>query len=113
METTFKNKVALSKALATLQTSESPFLTFFTHGSLDVELYQPHKVDLQQPHDRDEVYIIASGRGDFFLDGETTSFKTGDFLFAAAGKKHRFLNFTEDFSTWVLFYGSVGGETDA
>jgi hypothetical protein len=33
-----------------------------------------------------------------------------DFLFVAAGDEHRFVEFTEDFSTWVLFYGPEGGE---
>lgn len=46
-----------------------------------------------------------------FLNGEiTVEFQAGDFLFVPAGIEHRFINFTDDFSTWVIFYGPVGGE---
>jgi quercetin dioxygenase-like cupin family protein len=34
----------------------------------------------------------------------------GDLFFVPAGKVHTFKNFTEDFSTWILFYGPKGGE---
>ncbi len=30
--------------------------------------------------------------------------------FVAAGVEHRFSKFSEDFSTWVFFYGPQGGE---
>ena len=33
----------------------------FAHGSLEAELYCPHDRDLQQPHSRDEVYVVARG----------------------------------------------------
>ena len=106
----FTNKVSLKDALTDLQRSPELFKTYFTHGSLEVELYQPHQTDLQQPHERDEVYIIASGTAEFELEGELTKVETGDFLFAPAGDDHRFHNFSNDFSTWVLFYGPQGGE---
>ncbi len=99
-----------NEALEKLAQSNTPFLTVFEHGTLSVEVYKPDKVDLQQPHTRDEVYIIVSGSGEFLNDGERTTFRTGDFLFVPAGIEHRFENFTEDFSTWVLFYGPEGGE---
>jgi uncharacterized RmlC-like cupin family protein len=38
-------------------------------------------------------------------------FGPGDFLFVPAGIEHRFVNFTDDFSTWVIFYGPKGGES--
>jgi quercetin dioxygenase-like cupin family protein len=45
------------------------------------------------------------------LNGEErTTFKQGDVLFVKAGIKHRFENFTDDFTTWVIFYGPDGGE---
>ena len=33
-------------------------------------------------------------------------------IFVPAGIEHRFENFTDDFSTWVIFYGPAGGEKD-
>jgi mannose-6-phosphate isomerase-like protein (cupin superfamily) len=77
---------------------------------LEVEFYRPNKTDRQQPHDRDEVYVIASGSG-FFVNGDQRQqFETGEVLFVSAGVTHRFEEFTDDFSTWVFFYGPVGGE---
>ena len=38
------------------------------------------------------------------------SFKENDVLFVPAGIEHRFENFTDDFATWVIFYGEKGGE---
>ena len=101
-----------NEALAQLSHIESPFKTLFEHGTLTVEVYKPEKVDLQQPHTRDEVYIIISGSGEFLNDGKRTTFRHGDFLFVAAGIEHRFENFTDDFSTWVIFYGLEGGEKE-
>ena len=105
-----KNHLHLIAALSNLKQSEREFQTYFKHGSLEVELYQPNQLDRQQPHDRDEVYIIATGQGSFFLEGEVTQVKTGDFLFVPARAEHRFLDFSPDFSTWVLFYGPLEGE---
>lgn len=34
----------------------------------------------------------------------------GSLLFVPALRPHRFTPFTDDFSTWVVFYGPDGGE---
>lgn len=103
-------KIDSQKALEKLADLQFPFLNLFNHGTLSVEVYKPEKEDLQQPHTRDEVYIIISGSGEFLNDGIRTTFAAGDFLFVPAGVEHRFENFTDDFATWVLFYGPEGGE---
>ena len=55
--------------LARLPTPEGkPFLVAFEHGTLSVELFAPRGVDTQQPHTRDEVYVVARGEG-FFVNG--------------------------------------------
>lgn len=99
-----------SEALQKLNEKDELFLELFKHGTLSVEIYQPDKVDHQTPHERDEVYVIIAGAGEFFCEGKYVSFKAGDFLFVSAGAEHRFENFTEDFVTWVIFYGPKGGE---
>lgn len=103
-------KLDPKNALDKLRAKSSPFLTLFEHGTLSIEIYQPDKIDKQQPHEQDEVYVIVSGSGTFYNDGQSVSFSPGDLLFVKAGKEHRFENFTEDFSTWVIFYGPKGGE---
>lgn len=103
-------KVSLDSSLKNLQKSGSEFIELFKHGSLLVEIYKPAKVDNQTPHSRDEIYVIASGSGEFVLEEERTTFSPGDVLFAPAGAEHRFENFTDNFVTWVFFYGPEGGE---
>lgn len=84
----------------------------FQHGLIEIEIYKPVKVDLQKPHTRDEVYIVISGWG-MFINGEVRHpFQAGEVLFVPAGTVHRFESFTEDFATWVLFFGREGGETN-
>ena len=104
-------KVSLEEAIKQVHNAQGQrFATVFKHGSLEVELYAPQGHDPQQPHSRDEVYIVVSGSGTY-VNGETRdSFVAGDFLFAEAGVVHRFEDFTEDFAVWVLFYGPEGGE---
>lgn len=98
-------------ALATLKRAEGrSFITLFRHGSLEVEYYKPDKVDFQTPHNRDEIYVVISGSGDFVNGGTRRSFQPGEVLFVPAGVEHRFEDFTDDFATWVFFYGPEGGE---
>ena len=75
-----------------------------------MEVFAPRGVDNQQPHTRDEVYLVIRGSGRFVFGSERVTFGPGDFLFVPAGVAHRFENFTEDFVVWVLFYGPEGGE---
>ncbi len=88
------------------------FKQAFTHGSMSVELYAPMDIDPQTPHTQDELYFIHSGTGLFRLDGQIQPFKAGDCFFVAAGVDHHFEQFSEDFTTWVVFWGPTGGETN-
>ena len=80
------------------------------HGSLEVRYYAPRGSDPQEPHDRDELYVIASGSGTFVRGEERAPFGPGDVLFVPAKMAHRFEDFSGDFATWVMFYGPRGGE---
>lgn len=106
-----KSRLTVSNALQALAGHDQPFTEMFAHGSLTVEFYQPDSIDLQQPHSRDEIYVVVAGSGDFICGPNRQAFEVGEVLFAAAGIEHRFENFTEDFATWVFFYGPEGGET--
>lgn len=101
-------------ALAQLtKTGDKPFLALFRHGSLEIEVYQPDQIDPQKPHTRDEIYVVISGSGYFVNGNARDPFEPGEVLFVPAGTEHRFEQFTEDFSTWVFFYGPEGGENGA
>ena len=90
---------------------DARFAMLGSHGSLTVELYQPMEVDLQQPHDRDECYVVTDGTGLFEMGEETVPFAPGDFIFVPAGMPHRFRDFGRSMTCWVMFYGPEGGET--
>lgn len=107
--------ISLSRARAILAETNvneaaQKFATLFKHGTLKVGLYEPVKIDLQTPHLQDEAYIILDGTGIFEMGDERVPFAPGDFLFVAAGVPHRFTQFGDSMTTWVIFYGPDGGE---
>lgn len=84
-------------------------------GSMQLRYYAPKGHDPQTPHDQDEIYIIARGRADIVCGAsdqtlERRSCMAGDAVFVAAGVVHRFVDFSEDFASWVIFWGPQGGE---
>jgi mannose-6-phosphate isomerase-like protein (cupin superfamily) len=108
-----KRRVALEEALARLPGPDGKrFVTVLEHGSLLVEIYAPRGTDPQQPHTRDEAYIVMRGSGEFINGESRLAFTPGDFLFVPAGVEHRFVNFTDDLTVWVIFYGPEGGEAN-
>lgn len=86
------------------------YVTGMAHGSMRTELYAPRGQDPQQPHEQDELYFIVQGSGEFLLAEQRYPFESGDAFFVPAGTPHRFENFSEDFVTWVVFWGPQGGE---
>ena len=82
-------------------------------GSLNLKLSLPVPPNQQDPHTQDEIYIIIRGRGVLYHDGKRDAFEPGDAMFIAAGTEHRFEDFTEDLTVWVVFYGPSGGEVPA
>jgi mannose-6-phosphate isomerase-like protein (cupin superfamily) len=77
----------------------------FTRDDFEVEWYAPVGSDPQEPHDRDEIYVVASGRAVFF-DGESRhDVGPGAFIFVPAWREHRFEDIGPGFGTWVAFFG--------
>jgi len=100
-----------AKALTAARASDDGLYgVLLEHGSLELGYYRPQGKDDQQPHEQDEIYIVHTGSGEFKLGDERIAFAPGDALFVAAGVEHRFVEFTEDFAAWVIFYGPEGGE---
>ena len=91
--------------------TQNRFAVLMKQGSMSVEYYAPLKTDGQKPHKQDELYIIASGSGTFQRGKKSVECKTGDVLFVPANIEHCFKNFSNDFATWVIFYGVQEGET--
>jgi mannose-6-phosphate isomerase-like protein (cupin superfamily) len=104
-------RIPLSEAIKQVpQPDGRRWAALFQHGTLEVEIYAPRGNDPQQPHKKDEVYVVAQGSGEFVCGGERVKFVAGDLLFVPAGETHRFENFSADFTAWVIFYGPEGGE---
>lgn len=97
--------VTLAQAVAQL-TADQRFAVVFERGDdVTVEIFVPRGRDTQQPHDRDELYIVVSGTGNFRRGDTIVAFGPGDLLHAPAHVPHRFEAFSEDFTVWVIFYG--------
>ena len=106
-----ENKLTPAFAMSRVpENREQRFSTLLKHGSMSVEIYAPREHDPQEAHERDELYVILSGTGQFMKAGERQRFEPGEVLFVPAGVDHRFEDFSDDFATWVIFYGPDGGE---
>ena len=90
---------------------DGEYAVLLEHGSMQLGCYKPQRIDKQRAHDRDEIYVIQAGSGVFFLNGDRRPFEPGEALFVPAGIEHRFEDFSDDFSAWVIFYGPSGGES--
>ncbi len=105
--------LAQAKAAPIPQGARSALL--MRHGTMTLRYYAPKNHDPQTPHEQDEIYIVAAGHGTFALGSaedslERRRFGPGDAIFAPAGWIHRFEDFSQDFATWVVFWGPKGGE---
>src|SRR5687767_2961706 len=78
----------------------------FQHGNLRAGVYAPRSQDTQEPHGQDELYVVIRGSGWFVKGGESRAFKPGDAIFVEAGAEHAFTDFSNDFATWVIFWGA-------
>ena len=77
-------------------------------GGLELGVYVlvAPEPDRQQPHDRDEVYVVLSGRGTLQIADDSVSLEEGDAAFVPAGVEHRFTGY-EGLSVLVVFAGGV------
>ena len=98
--------LSLSEALARGPAPEGNLaIPIHLNEDIEIEIYAPRGADTQEPHDRDEVYIVASGTAKFF-DGSTRHpVAPGAYIFVAAHQPHRFEEISGDFAVWVVFYG--------
>ena len=90
---------------AELNNSPFPFVYLHANKGITAEVYAPKGEDKQHPHNRDEFYMIKTGTAEFECDGKRVNVATGDFLYVPAFMDHRFHNMSNDFSTWVIFWG--------
>ena len=91
-------------------TGEDRYVEPFHHGTMSLGMYAPRYQDPQQPHDQDELYFVRTGKGTFVHNEARYPVSEGDSIFVAAGESHNFVDFSDDFTAWVVFWGPPGGE---
>lgn len=106
-----KPRLTVDNALERLRENpDREFARLFRRGAVEIDIYRPRGIDRQTPHERDEVYVVIAGSGDFVQDGDRHEVVPGEVLFVPAGSEHRFEDFTDDFATWVIFFGPEEGD---
>ncbi len=76
----------------------------FEKNGISLIFFAPSRTDYQTFHDEDEFYFIARGSGKIVIGEETLSFEAGDAFFVEANVPHHFVDFTDDFATWAVFF---------
>jgi mannose-6-phosphate isomerase-like protein (cupin superfamily) len=105
MSSQLPRKTTVKEALARIPGPNGErYSSILSQGSFEAEIYAPRGTDPQQPHTRDEIYFVVSGRGEFLSEGTIHSFEPNDMLFVPAGAEHRFTKFTDDLVVWAIFY---------
>jgi len=84
---------------------DKPYLEFLRVDTMSAGMYVlgAGDVDLQSPHDEDEIYFVRRGRGSITVDGETRAVQSGSIVFVAAKAEHRFHDIEEDLELLVFF----------
>jgi len=98
-------KFALKDAAEAFGDASDDFVTLMHEDTTRLLLFAPRGEDTQTPHTQDEFYLVVSGHGQFRRGDEVVDFATGDVLFVPAKVVHRFENFSDDLSVWVIFFG--------
>ena len=80
-----------------------PVAFAFQNASLLTVLYAPSGEDVQEPHEQDEVYVVAQGHAVLEVGAARTTLSAGDAAFVAAKAQHRFVDMSPDFAAWAVF----------
>ena len=65
-------------------------------------------VDEQEPHDRDEVYVVLAGEAVLDVAGVPHAVSTGSVAYVPAGVRHRFAQVHTALRVLVFFAGTRG-----
>ena len=95
----------LDSLMAQLEPTGRPWLPFLQGENVLSGIYhlKAGATDGQKPHGTDEVYYVASGKGQFTADGKTVGIQEGSILFVKAEVEHRFHDIEEDLVLVVFF----------
>ena len=105
--------ISSKEAIGKIRKDGSDLLKLSQYGNLTFDIFKPRGKDRQQPHDKDEIYMVISGKGILNSNNKRTNCNQGDILFVPAGTEHYFESFSSDFCTWAIFSNPVNAEQTA
>ncbi len=97
----------LTEVVKKQQQSGDAWLELFKVPSLSMGVYNVpagnNDRESHNPHDRDEVYVVISGKGRLTADGEALDVETNSVVYVKAGVDHHFHDVTHDLTVLVFF----------
>lgn len=99
-------KISLAEALIRVRSEPVPYALLFERADVAVEFFVPRGHDLQTPHAQDELYLVLSGSAVLSRGSERIPCNAGDTLYVPARMEHRFESISDDFRTWVVYFGA-------
>ena len=82
-----------------------PYECIVNEPGAQILIFAPRGTDYQTAHTRNEAYFVVSGSATLDLDGETFAVSAGDLAWVPRNVEHRFRDISDDFVTWVAFFG--------
>ncbi|MGI8786412.1 MAG: cupin domain-containing protein [Pyrinomonadaceae bacterium] len=73
-------------------------------GKVSLVFFAPRGDDYQTFHEEDEFYVIVRGKGGLIIGDDTFACETGDAFYVPAKTPHHFVNFSDDFAAWAIFF---------
>ena len=105
---------SLDRLVADAKVSGRPYLEFVRTPSMSVGVYvlPVGGLDLQSPHQEEEVYHVVRGRAKFRDGGGERPVRPGDVLVVPAQTAHRFEAIEEELVLLVVFAPPESGTTE-
>lgn len=82
-----------------------PYDCFVNQPGAQILIFAPRGTDYQTEHNRNEAYICVKGQATLEIEGEPQPFGAGDLAWVPKNVPHRFVDMSDDFTTWVAFFG--------
>jgi mannose-6-phosphate isomerase-like protein (cupin superfamily) len=82
-----------------------PYQCVLNQPGAQILIFAPRGTDHQTPHNRDEAYFVMTGSATLEIEGEPYPVSAGDVAWVPKNMEHRFINISDDFVTWVAFFG--------
>ena len=82
-----------------------PYECLLNQPGAQLLIFAPRGTDHQTEHNRDEAYICVAGRATLEIEGKPQLFAAGDLAWVPKYVAHRFIDMSDDFTTWVAFFG--------